>query len=45
MMVVMKETMINLKRVYSYGKKYKNNLIIFTIISISNIAINLFILL
>jgi len=41
MMVVMKETMINLKRVYSYGKKYKKNLIIFTIISISNIAINI----
>lgn len=37
----MKETIKNLKRVYRYGKKYKKNLIIFTIISISNIAINI----
>lgn len=37
----MKETMNNLKRVYKYGQKYKKNLIIFTIISISNIAINI----
>lgn len=37
----MKETIKNLKRVYSYGKKYKKNLIIFTIISISNIGINI----
>lgn len=37
----MKETINNLKRVYRYGKKYKKNLIIFTIISISNIAINI----
>lgn len=37
----MKETINNLKRVYKYGKKYKKNLIIFTIISISNIAINI----
>lgn len=41
MVVVMKETINNLKRVYKYGKKYKKNLIIFTIISISNIAINI----
>lgn len=37
----MKETINNLKRVYRYGRKYKNNLIVFTIISISNIAINI----
>lgn len=37
----MKETINNIKRVYKYGKKYKKNLIIFTIISISNIAINI----
>lgn len=41
MVVVMKKTINNLKRVYKYGKKYKKNLIIFTIISISNIAINI----
>ncbi len=41
MVVMMKETISNLKRVYKYGKKYKKNLIIFTIISISNIAINI----
>ena len=38
----MKETINNLQRVYKYGKKYKKNLIIFTIISISNIAISVF---
>lgn len=37
----MRETINNLKRVYKYGKKYKKNLIVFTIISISNIIINI----
>lgn len=37
----MTETFNNLKRVYKYGKKYKKNLIVFTIISISNIIINI----
>ena len=37
----MKTTFSNLKRVYNYGKKFKKNLIIFTIISLSNIAINI----
>lgn len=37
----MKETFKNLKRVYKHGKKFKKNLIIFTIITISNIAINI----
>lgn len=35
------ETLKNMRLVYGYGKKYKINLIIFTIISISNIAINI----
>lgn len=37
----MKETINNLKRVFNYGKKYKKNFFIFTIIAISNIAINI----
>ena len=37
----MKETISNLKRVYIYGKKYKKNLIVFTVISISSIIINI----
>ncbi len=37
----MKETVSNLKRVYQYGKHYKKNLLIFTIISLSNIAVNI----
>ena len=37
----MGETINNLKRVYKYGKKYKKNLIIFTIISITNVAVNI----
>ncbi len=37
----MKETINNIKRVYKYGKNYKKNLVIFTIISISNIIINI----
>lgn len=37
----MKESLKNMRLVYGYGKKYKINLIIFTIISISNIAINI----
>lgn len=39
--ITMKETFHNLKKVYKYGKKYKKNLIIFTIISIINIAVNI----
>lgn len=37
----MMETLKNMRLVYGYGRKYKINLIIFTIISISNIAINI----
>lgn len=37
----MKDTFKNLKLVYRYGKKYRINLIIFTIISIINIGINI----
>lgn len=37
----MKETFNNLKKVYKYGKKFKKNLIIFTLISLSNIVINI----
>ncbi len=37
----MKDTFKNIKKVYGYGRKFKINLIIFTIISISNIAINI----
>ena len=37
----MKETLKNLKRVYKYGRKYRKNLIIFTIMSITFIAINI----
>ena len=37
----MKDTFKNLKLVYGYGKKYRINLIIFTIISIINIGINI----
>ena len=36
----MKETLNNLKKVYNYGKKYKKNLIIFTLISLITIVIN-----
>lgn len=41
LVITMKETLHNLKRVYRYGKKYKKNLIIFTAISILNIGINI----
>ncbi len=37
----MKQTIQNLKRIYSYGREYKKNLILFIIISIGVIAINL----
>ncbi len=37
----MKETLHNLKEVYKYGRKYKKNLIIFTIMSISFIILNI----
>ena len=37
----MKETLSNLKRVYSHGRKYKKNLIFFAILSILSIAINI----
>lgn len=37
----MKETIKNLKKVYSYGKAYKKNLIIFSLMSLSFIAINI----
>lgn len=37
----MKETIKNLKKVYSYGKDYKKNLIIFSLMSLSFIAINI----
>ena len=37
----MKETIKNLKRVYKYGRKYRKHLIVFTIMSISFIAINI----
>ena len=37
----MKETFYNLKRVYKYGKKYKKNLIIFTLISVLNVIVNI----
>lgn len=37
----MKETLKNLKKVYSYGKDYKKNLIIFSLMSLSFIAINI----
>lgn len=35
------ETLKNMRLVYGYGKKYRINLIIFTIISITNIGINI----
>ena len=35
------ETIKNLKRVWSYGKKYKKNVIIFTLISIFFVAVNI----
>lgn len=37
----MKETLSNLKRVYQYGKEYKKNLIIFSIMSIFFVIINI----
>lgn len=37
----MKDTIKNLKAVYKYGRKYRRSLIIFTIISLTNIAINI----
>ena len=37
----MKETIKNLKKVYNYGKDYKKNLIIFSLMSLSFIAINI----
>lgn len=37
----MKDTIKNLKAVYKYGRKYRNSLIIFTLISLTNIAINI----
>lgn len=37
----MKETISNLKRVYKYGRKYKKNLITFTLMSITFIIINI----
>ncbi len=37
----MKDTIKNLKAVYKYGKKYRKSLIIFTIISLTNIAVNI----
>lgn len=37
----MKETFSNLKRVYQYGKEYKKNLIIFSLMSLSFIVINI----
>ncbi len=36
----MKNTIRNLKEVYKYGRKYRRSLIIFTIISLTNIVIN-----
>lgn len=39
----MKETFNNLKKVYSYGKAYRKNLIIFTLVSCSFIIINIII--
>jgi len=39
--VLMKETINNLKRVYRYGRQYKKNLIIFSIMSITFIVINI----
>ena len=37
----MKETLHNLKEVYKYGRQYKKNLIIFTIMSFSFIILNI----
>ncbi len=37
----MKKTLHNLKKVYQYGKRYRKNLIIFTIMSISFVIINI----
>lgn len=37
----MKETVNNLKRVYKYGRKYKKNLIMFTLMSITFVIINI----
>lgn len=40
-MILMKETLKNLKRVYYYGKEYKKNMIIFSLMSLSFIIINI----
>ena len=37
----MKETFKNLKRVYQYGREYKKNLIVFTIISVVFVIVNI----
>ena len=37
----MKETFKNLRRVYNYGREYKKNLIIFSLMSITFVAINI----
>ena len=37
----MKETINNLKRVYKYGKEYKKNLIIFSLMSVTFVIINI----
>lgn len=37
----MKETFCNLKKVYQYGKGYKKNFVIFTVISFFSVAINI----
>ena len=40
-MITLKETLKNLKKVYGYGKEYKKNLIIFSLMSLSFIIINI----
>ncbi len=39
--MIMTETLHNLKRVYKYGKKYKKNLIAFSLMSITFVVINI----
>ncbi len=41
MVMIMTETLHNLKRVYKYGKKYKKNLIAFSLMSITFVVINI----
>lgn len=41
MVSIVKETINNLSKVYSYGKKYRKNLIIFSVMSITFIIINI----